>query len=82
MQVQKVLNPKLGGSLTASVEEVVARLSRAKVGNFRRTKIPALAGLSSLHAHNSLLPVCALPLLQYFGVLMCYPSCTLDHSIY
>jgi len=32
MQVQKVLNPKVGGTATASMEEVVARLSRAKVG--------------------------------------------------
>ena len=38
MQVQKVLNPKLGGSLTASIEEVVARLSRAKVRIFQGTR--------------------------------------------
>ncbi len=32
LQVQKVLNPKVGGKADASLEEVVARLSRAKVG--------------------------------------------------
>lgn len=67
MQVQRALYPSLGGNPECSLDEVVARLARAKVGSMSPTSVvmqvkiwvfPCSTGLEIsciLHMHNTLM---------------------------